>query len=87
MKWIRGAVLLIAICPLMSCQLFKSSLRDEAFCSSAAFVDTSKLKPQAPKSNSDDEFHTVAGTNVANQHRVITAYDNLRECWDHWNQK
>lgn len=57
------------------------------FCSSAAFVDTEKLKPQAPQSTSDDEFHSKAGVNVANQHRVIRAYDNLRECWDHFAEK
>ena len=33
---------------------------------------------------SDKEFHKVAGVNVQNQHKVITAYDNLRECWDYF---
>lgn len=38
----------------------------------------------APQTASDSEFHKVAGTNVRNQHKVITAYDNLRECWDYY---
>ena len=67
-----------------SCALFNPSLKGKAFCSSAAFIDTSTVKPVAPQTTSDKEFHTVAGTNVKNQHKVITAYDNLRECWDYF---
>ena len=84
---IQTSALLLAILATTSCGHSKNSLKGEAFCSTAAFVDTSKLKPVAPETSSDTEFHKVAGVNVKNQHKVIGAYDSLRECYDHWTKK
>lgn len=84
LKSITMSVLLAAILLQTSCALFKNSYKDKAFCSSAAFIDTSKVKPVAPQTTSDKEFHAIAGVNIQNHHRVIVAYDNLRECWDYF---
>ena len=83
-KWTRMIGLLVAISLQTSCALFKNSYKDKAFCSSSAFIDTDVVRPVAPQTVSDAEFHKVAGINVQNQHKVITAYDNLRECWDYF---
>lgn len=83
-KWLKGSALLLATLLMTSCGHSKGSLKDKAFCSSAAFIDTERHKPIAPTTTNDDEFHQVAGTNVKNQHVVIMAYDNLRECWEYF---
>lgn len=69
---------------MTSCGVSKTSLKDKAFCSSSAFIDTKTVQPIAPQSTSDTEFHMVAGTNVKNQHKIIGAYDNLLECWNYF---
>ena len=69
-----------------SCALFKPSLKANAFCSSSAFVEKGAIKPVAPATTSDKEFHQIAAENVKRQHTAVTAYTNLRECWDYFTK-
>ena len=85
-KWIRTLGLIAVILPTASCGLFKNSLKADAFyCPPSAYVDEQALKPKAPTTVKDTEFHQVAGANVINQNKLVTAYGTLKECVFYWH--